>query len=189
MFHALPSERCHLSAPSCPDTSGAAHSLGGHTGHRCHPTAKALCPQEGTMRCPMASSARERPGAAARGMQAPPSPEAMLQVVCSGLVSCPLAKCHEILRKEPGVSSRQPGDRFPVRLATSFPIQAPFFPPPGSERDASPLQRGRWGAAGAAAASLPGLPHPPSPLGCPLQGQSPPALVRLIPPPARGGDK
>lgn len=128
------------------------------------------------MPSPMAGSAHECPGAAAPGTQAPLSPETTLQVFCSGLVSRQRAKCHKILRKEPGVSSRQPGDHFPVRLTTSFPIPAPFFPL-GEWRAASgtpPLCSGRcWGAAGAAAISLPGLLDPPSPLRCPLQGQSP----------------
>lgn len=94
-------------------------------------------------------------------------------MVCSRLVSCQLTKCHKILQEESGVSSQELSDRFPVRLATSFPIPAPFFPPSSSERDIPPLRTEALGAPGAAAVSLLGLPGPVSPPGCPLQGQSP----------------
>lgn len=91
------------------------------------------------------------------GVQEPLS-RAVLQVDHSRL----MLKCPQILWEEPGVSSPEPGHRFPVWLTASFLIPAPFCPPLSSQQDMSPLRAEALGAAGAAAATPGGcrIPRP-----------------------------
>lgn len=180
MLRALPSEHCLLSAPSCPDTAGPQTLPRPHTRS---PAPAGGCRQSPAPRLVRHTSSLEL---LHRGCKRTPSPEAALQVVCSGLVSRQLMKCHKILRKELGVSSQEPGDRFPVRLATSFPIPAPFFPPLSSEQDTSPLRAEALGGCWRCRHLSPRVCRVLCPQGGARCRDRAPALVRLIPPPARG---
>lgn len=183
MLHALPSERCLLSAPSCPDTAGP------------QTLPRPQQPKRGARRRAQAvpgsraGIAHEHPGAAAPGLQARTVSGCR---AAGGLRRICVPSTHEISQDPPErARSLLPKAGRSLSCSARNVLSDPSSLLPSVEQRAgySSLCTEVLGGLLALPLSLSRGSQAPCPqLGACWRGRAP-ALVRLIPPLARGGDK